>query len=278
VKDSDNYDYEVIDGLQRWTISKELMLETIPCHVEDIDDVEVIYRQIHTNAVDVRTRDEDYAVAIADHMLEAGADVKEIAHLCCKSERWVKGILAIKALNPEIKNELDKAEVPISSQAELARLPTPAQRKLLDECKTQQICEFRETVREAKKDYKQFMYYERHCIISDRDTAPQPFLRTFREVATEFETKKGMEQVFERNDLKTPEDGWWAALKWVVHMDLNSREEWKRALTDARLKRKFCRVSLDPVEQRRLNACINDTISKLEEPPRERKRIGPDES
>jgi hypothetical protein len=79
--------------------------------------------------------------------------------------------------------------------------------------------EFVEKTRGVIREYREELKESRVLACVDRNTTPQPSLRSFKVIVEEFISKSNMKNVLEEEGAKTAEDGWLAAIKWVVGMD-----------------------------------------------------------
>lgn len=118
--------HELVCGHRRLAAAKLAGLETVPCEVRDLTDVQVREAQLVENVqrVDISALEE--ADAYAELQRTAGYTGDQIALRVGKSRAWVYARLKLCALGPEGRRAVSDGRIHSSVAVPLARLPTHA--------------------------------------------------------------------------------------------------------------------------------------------------------
>ena len=129
-----NFQYELICGYRRWLVMKELEYETIPAIIrEDMDDDEDAFELMMTENLqrkDIEPLDEAMAYkALMDH----GATVQDLAMRFSKSDKYIRGRLALNNLIDDLRSAYKRGAVMITAAALLGRMTETAQARFFDD-------------------------------------------------------------------------------------------------------------------------------------------------
>lgn len=129
-----NFQYELICGYRRWLVMKELEHETIPAIIrEDMDDDEDAFELMMTENLqrkDIEPLDEAMAYkALMDH----GATVQDLAMRFSKSDKYIRGRLALNNLIDDLRSAYKRGSVMITAAALLGRMTETAQARFFDD-------------------------------------------------------------------------------------------------------------------------------------------------
>jgi ParB family chromosome partitioning protein len=208
--------FELVDGLHRFSASKDADLEEINVDVVDLDQDEVLEAQIMANIHKVETKPVEYSkqlrtiLARRPLMTEA-----ELAKRLGKSSAWIKQRLGLnKIANPEIQTLINEGKINLSNAYPLAKLPPEEQPNFVDRAMTLKPDEF---VPQVNKRVKEIRDAKR----KGKDAGPEEFqahayLQKAGDVKAEFD---GFE-----HGLTTAQQGWDMAISWCLHMDPDSQE------------------------------------------------------
>lgn len=231
VRPSEKYEgkYELVEGLWRYSVARQLRWETIPCIVkESLDDTETLFAQIIANATWVETKPCEFADHI-DRILKMNVDMTfvELAGKLRKDVGWIQDTLSLRSLKPEIQRSLDRGELPVKSARLLAKLPKQWQEKLVRQAQLYPYAEFSPIVREAIKNYREGIRQGRMAEFYELQFKPHPFYRSLRESTHEMMfCENGAVYIATEN--LSPIAAWKRAVEWVLHMDPKGVEAQER--------------------------------------------------
>jgi hypothetical protein len=121
---------------------------------------------------------------------------------------------------------VDDGVIPLGNAYLLAKIPNKSD--YVEQAKRLTVREFKPI---AAAVIKQFTEQIRRGKLDEHftnDFEPQSHLRLIREIEAEMETRCEGPRVLTQEDAKTHIDGFYAALKWVLHLDKDSIEEQKQ--------------------------------------------------
>jgi ParB family transcriptional regulator, chromosome partitioning protein len=123
--------YEIVAGERRWRAAQIAEQDTIPIHVRELSDAQVIEAQVIENLIraDVHPYEEAQGFLALMHLDPARYTAQELAARTGKSITFVIQRLKLIDLIPEVADEFQKGNITNSHALQLARL-TPAQQKV----------------------------------------------------------------------------------------------------------------------------------------------------
>ncbi len=222
---------EVVDGLYRRAACCELQRPTMPCIVKHgLTDEDVLSLQIQANALRPETTVTEYARQIK-RIMEAiaarqgkDATLSEVCRVIHKTPEWVRQQLSLLTLRGDIQKIVDRGEIPLRSAYLLAKLPIVHQPQLVALARTAPAREFTPVaaglLKEIKEAARQGKLYE-YC----QDFTPEPHLRFLKDVLDEYREHRLGGLAVVKAGCKTPADGWYTALQWVLNLDEESVRE-----------------------------------------------------
>lgn len=223
--------YEIIDGLYRYTCACELGLKSVPCIIKyNVADDAVLAAQIQANAIRPETKPAEFARQLK-RMLTRRPDMTfdELAHLIHKSSRWVRRTLGLLSLVGEAKKMVDRGEIPVHSAYMLAKIPKQLQKDYFDQARTLPSREFRALAASVIKQFTEAVKQGKMEAFWCGDFKPQAHLRSLTEIQTETQRQELGALLVTVERCKTPVDGFYAALRWAMHLDRQSVEDQERA-------------------------------------------------
>ena len=216
--------YEIVDGVHRFSVARELELPAMPCIVKrDVTDRDLLVLQIQGNAQGVPTKPVEYARRIKAILVshpEMGID--DLSILIKKSPVWIGVRLGLLELAGEIQKAVDRGDIPIASGVLLARMPKRLQRQHVDQAKTVPSAEFRRLAVAAIKHFEEAVAHGRLEDFYTREFTPQPYLRHLKEIQAELAHHQAGPPLLALLGCTTPLDGFYAALQWFIHLDPES--------------------------------------------------------
>lgn len=108
--------YEIVDGLHRYSVARELGWTTIPAQLTDATDDEAMRLGIMANAVSVTPRPAEYAYQL--RRLAARNPhwtVGYIAGLICQTPAWVRQQLNLLKLDEKVQRDVDAGRMNVQS-------------------------------------------------------------------------------------------------------------------------------------------------------------------
>jgi len=153
----------------------------------------------------------------------------ELAHLIHKSPSWVRKTLGLLRLVRESRKMVDRGEIAIQSAYMLAKIPHHFQAGYLDQARILPSREFRALAASVIKQYTEAVKQGRMEAFWCGEFRPQAHLRSLRDIQSETQRQEVGALLVTAEQCKTPVDGFYAALRWAMHLDRRSVEDQERA-------------------------------------------------
>lgn len=222
--------YEIMEGMHRYLCHVDLGLEEIEAIIKDVSDDDVLVLQIQANAVRPETRPVEFADALK-RLLARKPDmtIVDLSGMVKKSPRWVKDILGLLRLKREIQKEVDAGRIPMKSAYMLAKLPYKLQSEQFENAKTMTATMFVPLAASVLKNFCEAVKLGKLEEFYERQFEVRPYLRSLREVTAELEEPTVGGIVLAAEGCRSAVDGFYAALRWVAHLDRGSVQEQERA-------------------------------------------------
>lgn len=234
--------FELVDGLHRFSASKDAGLEEINVDVVSLDDDAVLEAQLMANIHKVETRPVEYSqqlrriLARNPLMTEA-----ELANKLGKSAAWINQRLGLnKITNPEIQTAVNEGKIKLANAYALAKLPPEEMANFTDRAMTDAPDKFIPQVNTRVKEIREAKRKGKDA--ADAVFQPVAFLQKMKDVKAEVETGDIAKALCK--GLTTPAEGFAMASKWFLHLDPQSVEaqkvkdiERKAARVEAKKKR-----------------------------------------
>lgn len=222
--------YEIIDGLYRYSCSRELGFTQVPCLIKyNVTDDDVLALQISANAIRPETRPVEFAQQLKKLLTRRPQTT--IADLTClirKSPTWINERLGLLRLHQAAQQAVDRGEIPLQSAYMLAKIPPGLQRDYVDAAKTLPPPQFKalaasviKQFAEAVKQGKMERFYSAF--------EPEPFLRPLKEMLGELHNRNAGALLIAADECRTPLEGFYCALRWATHLDRQSVDEQRAA-------------------------------------------------
>ncbi len=222
--------FEIIDGLYRFTICCELQWTQLPCIVKHgVTDDQVLAAQIGANAIRPETKPAEFANQMKRLLTRRPEmTIAELAHSIHKSPTWVSKMLGLLRLSSELQKAVDRGEIVLQSAYMLAKMPQVLQTQYADQAKVMPAREFKPLAASIVKQFLEAV--KQGCMDSfyKNEFKPTGHLRSLPEIEAEYRKQQVGGPLVVTDGCRTPLDGFYAALRWVLHLDRESVEKLQR--------------------------------------------------
>lgn len=208
--------YELINGLQRFTIAQRLGFEEVPVEMADADDMRVLVEQIALNATQVDTKPAQYGQQLL-RVLEKDPTmtIAGLADMTGMSEAWVSQRLALNKLVPQIATDfVDAGQITASNAYQLSRLPQEEQVSFVEQAQTADAAEFAAAVNSRLKEIRKARAAGRDPSRETAEFEPSPTLRKAGEIKV-----ADAQTIIIEVGASSALEGAKAALDWVLQMN-----------------------------------------------------------
>lgn len=219
--ETDKKFFSLVDGLQRFTASKDAGRESIPCHVINVEDAELIEAQIIANVHKIETKPVEYSKALLKVLQENPLLTRtELANRLAKTTAWISERLGLLKLTDDVGKLVDEEKIGLSNAYALSKLPQEEQSDFVDRAMTMPPQQFTPTVNARVKEI-------RDAKRKGKDAGPAEFqpvaiLRGRSELVIELENHEMCKSLCE--GLNNPQEGFDMAVKWALNLDPDSVE------------------------------------------------------
>ncbi len=229
--------YALVDGLHRYSAAIAAGLTTIPVNILNLDEAQTYEAQIIANVHKKETRPAEYAKQIQRIMgLYPTRTISEQAAQLGKQPSWLKQILGLGQLTPEIQELVNEGRICQANAFPLSRLPQAEQPDWVERAMTQLADEFVPACQARVKEVKE-------AARQGRAAAPSVFTpvahcRKFAEIKEENDRKgQGLLKIINAKGITNVADAVAFTLDWVTNMDPDTLAI-KRADWEAKEKKK----------------------------------------
>lgn len=236
--------FGLIDGLHRLSAAKDAGRQTIPVLVKSMAESQMMEAQIITNLHKVDTKPMEYTKQLfrllsADPMLTKS----ELAEKLSVNVKWLDDRLSLSNLVPEIQELVNEGRIGLANAYALAKLPGEEQPDYVDRAMTEPPTQFVPLVSARQKQIKDAARQGKEA--SPAEFTAIPRLQSRATVEAELKGFKVGPKVLEKSGANTAQEGFQAALQWVLNLDADSvaaqRQRWedrKKQREEARAKAK----------------------------------------
>ena len=212
--------YEVVDGNWRVHCCRDLEMETIPAIVKEATDWDVMVFQIQAQAIRPHTRPVDFARQMKRMLsLQPEMTASDLSVVLKKSPKWVYDQLNLLELTEDEQRMVDRGEIPLKSAYMLAKFPRFLRREEIGMAKQMGAREFEQYAAPKLKAYKEACRKGSLDTYYAEEFQPQPHLRSLRKILRELENPLEGIAVLASEGCRGEREAFYAALKWVVHLD-----------------------------------------------------------
>lgn len=216
--------FGLADGLHRFTAARDAGLSRIPALVKSLSDTELMEAQIMTNLHKIETKPVEYTKQLyrllaADPMLT----MHDLADKLSVSTTWLRDRLSLVNLTESIQELVNEDKIKLANAFALAKLPAEEQADFVDRAMTDSPQMFVPVVGARVKEIKD-------ANKKGKEAAPAEFvavaqLRSRGDVEAERGKFGAGPEVLSATGAKTAQEGWQAALAWVLRLDPAGIEE-----------------------------------------------------
>jgi ParB/RepB/Spo0J family partition protein len=214
--------YELVDGLHRFSATKDAGLEEINVDVVDLTDDETLESQIMFNIHKIETKPVEYSrqmlriLSSNPMMTEA-----ELAGKLGKSPQWIHERLGlVKIDNEKIALLINEGKIGLANAYALAKLPPEEMDDFVDRAMTMAPDEFVPAANTRMKEIREAKRKGENA--ADAVFQPVAFMQKMKEIKDELEA--GQIAGILCDGLSTAEEGFAMAVKWALHLDPKSVE------------------------------------------------------
>lgn len=212
--------WEIIDGLHRFTASREVGLETVPCKVIEATDEEAMLLTIQLNAVTKETLPCEYASVLRQYLkLNPDLTIAGLSRRVNKSPAWIAGCLSLTYLSEQMQTMVNRGEMPLQSAYLLAKIPKHWRDRFVDHARVLTSREFRPMAIDAIRQWHDSVRQGRLERSYPDTFKARTYLKTLSEIRHEHDVEEAAMRAILGKDLKTALEGWRAAILWVLHID-----------------------------------------------------------
>jgi ParB family chromosome partitioning protein len=215
--------YGLIDGLHRFTASKDAGLDAIPAYVKNMDDGQVEEAQIIANAQKIETKFVEYSKQIQRILVRNPLmTVMQLSKLLNKSPQWVGDRLGLLKLAPSIQPLVDGGDIVLSNAYALAKLPEDEQLEFLQAAQVEQPTEFCPRVQERVKAIRDAK--RKGANAEKIEFQPTAFLQKLGDFKDEYENLSVGRVLLQKFSVTDPLEAWKMGIAWALHLDPESAQ------------------------------------------------------
>lgn len=229
--------FGLVDGLHRVTAAKDAGVTTIPAVIRSMDDTRMMEAQIIANIHKVETKPMEYTKQLfkllaADPLLTKG----DLAEKLSVTTSWLDTRLSLNNLTPAIQELVNDGRIGLANAYSLAKLPAEEQGDFVDRAITDAPTMFVPTVAVRVKAIKEANRKGKEAAPAEFTAIPR--LQPRPAVEAEKDNFKVGSKLIEQLGATTVQEGWQAAIQWVLQLDPDSvaaqrkRYEDRKALSE----------------------------------------------
>lgn len=212
--------YEVTDGLQRYSCSKDLGLTTIGGSVISASDAEVLEIQIITNLCRVDTKAVDFTKQLQRMMvMNPTMTLSDVGEKVNQSPAWVSGRLNLLKLDEKIQESVDAGDINVTNAQALSKLPKAEQFNFLEQAMQMQPGEFLPVVQNRVKELKDAAKTGQAA--GEAQFAPVSHLMSKKDLEAELASPSFGPAICASLGLTTAAQGFAAAIRKTLNLDVD---------------------------------------------------------
>ena len=257
--------YSLVDGLQRWTASKDAGLPTVPAQIISSSDCDVLKQQIIANTSRVETTPAQHSKQLQRVLqMEPTLTRSELAHQLSRGTQWLDDRLSLVKLTPEAAKLVDSNTINLLNAYCLAKLPLDEQESYTEQAMSLQHGDFSNLVK-ARLDA---INKAKRANAADAPSVfvHKPYLRKPADVVAESESGVVGAATIAEQRITSPEDAWKAALLWAATSDKKSVDAAKAKFDamEAERNEKKAKAALERERKKLVATDIKGRRQKLE--------------
>jgi ParB/RepB/Spo0J family partition protein len=234
--DTGEVTYGLVDGLQRFSASKDAGKQSIPCHVISCEDGQLIEAQIMANVHKIETKPVEYSRALLKILQNNPLMTRvDLATRLAKTGAWISERLGLLKLTDEIGKLVDEDKIGLSNAYALAKLPQEEQADFVDRAMTMSPQQFTPTVNARVKEIRDAKRQGKDA--APEEFQPVPILRSRKELVAELEVQQTASALCNEVKPKDAVAAFLLGIKWALNMDPRSVEVQKARDEERRAER-----------------------------------------
>jgi len=214
--------YELVDGLHRFSASKDAGLEEINVDIVDLNDDETLEAQIMANIHKVETRPIEYSKQLLRILSRNPLMTEsELAGKLAKSPQWIKERLGLTKIdNEQIALLVNEGKIKLANAYALSKLPPEEMNDFVDRAMTLSPDEFVPAANQRMKEIREAKRKGQDA--GEVEFQPVAFMQKMKDIKEELESAEIANVLCE--GLSTAAEGFQMAIKWCLHLDPKSVE------------------------------------------------------
>jgi len=210
--------YGLVDGLQRFTASKDAGKETIPAQVITLSDAELLEAQVIANVHKIETKPVEYSKALVKILQENPMMTRaELATKLAKTSSWISERMGLLKLNEKIQAYVDSGDIGLSNAYSLAKLPEEEQDDYVDRALGETPQNFATVVAGRVKELRDAKREGRAA--GPAEFAPVPMLKSRKTFEDEIAHRAAAPVIISDAGASDPVEIFTLALKWGLTLD-----------------------------------------------------------
>jgi ParB family chromosome partitioning protein len=210
--------YGLVDGLHRFTASKDAGKDDIPANIVNMDDAALLEAQIITNIHKIETKPAEYSKQLKRIMaMTPTMTALDLASRLGRSLSWINDRLSLGKLAESIQKLVDDGTINLSNAYALSKLDDTDQPNFLDRAMTMPPTEFIPTVNVRVKEVLQARRQGRDPVKSEFQ--PVAYLRKLGELKDELQTGSVGRELLAQFNVQGPAEAFAMAVKWCLSLD-----------------------------------------------------------
>ena len=211
--------YELIDGLHRYTAATHAGLTDIPCIISDVDDNEVLVRQIIGNVQRVDTKYADLAAQfktiLHNNMMWTEGDLAKSVNM---STAWIRKILKLtKIENEKISVLINEGEITMLNALALTNLPVDEHESFLEQAQLMEAADFAPIVAARCKELKEAARQAREP--KEAVFTAVPRMLKLAQLKVAMNDRGNAESVVLDSGIESPVDAFMEGVRYSLSMD-----------------------------------------------------------
>lgn len=261
VKPLDDDTFMLIDGLHRLTASRDAGMEVIPAQIISMDDAQIKVAQIMANVHKIETKPVQYSRQLQEIMaMKPTMTLSDMAAKLAQSVSWVGSRLGLLKLEENIGQLVDDNKIALTNAYELAKLPIEDQLNFLEDAQNMSPQEFAELCNNRSKEIRDAKRKGKDA--AEAKFEPSAHCQKIGDLKDEMESGEIGVALCKSNKLKSAEDGFAMAMKWVMHLD---PESIRVATESFEAKKKARKESKDKRDAEALEKKATESVKRAEE-------------
>ena len=233
-------EFEVVDGMYRWTVAHELNWKTLDCSIDDVEDKHLILKQLQCNGIRPETRPVEFARALKSILAaNEGMDMVGLSSYIKKSPSWIKNMLGLLEIRVKYQDAVNRGIMPLMNAYKLAKVPGAMQDELYESACIMPTREFAIIANGAIMQFKAAMKTGRLEGIRAKFVELKPYLKSVKELRQELENPENIGILLAKYPCKVPIECVKLGIQFAMNSDPHTLE--------------IRREKYEAVEQKRLN-------------------------